>query len=252
MELAHYIIFHPDRYGKTEVRQKVLVTASALVKSKLKRNWSGSIYVDQINVGNEDPFVLVEPWLYSFCHASQLRRNNPLNKVDAGSILIFVSGDFVNEGRLVVDTVFIVDEVHKWGAFNKILSRPTLPEFYKEIYNKDCDLWNRHFKYPFEGQHEGVTHTYSARLWNNENSLFSFLPVNDQGERVGFNLHDLEQTLSDKIRDNVVGKIPVRFSTEEITTIINRIDELASVKVIRDIKLKEEIPSVPKEKCSIC
>lgn len=253
MELAHYIIFHPDKYGKTEIRQKVNVTASALVKDKLNTDWSGSIYVDQIQVGNEDPFVLVEPWLYSFCHASQLRRNNTENRIDSGSILIFASGDYANKAKLVVDTVFVVDKIHAWGKYDKENSIPTLPESFKTIYKTNCDLWNRHFKYPFEGQHARVTHSYSAKLWTKETSMFSFLPISNSEERVSFSLDSIDLVLSSKIIKHVNGKIPVRLSNTEINMILSKVNELSSSKVIRDIKLKEEILVKDSgEKCSIC
>lgn len=88
MNKAHYIIFHPDR-----ARQIANVQATVMVKKKILANWNGDIFVDQIGKGNEDPYVFNNPWLYSYCHASQLRRNRREDSyLQIGSTIIFASG----------------------------------------------------------------------------------------------------------------------------------------------------------------
>ena len=71
MNKAHYIIFHPE-YNRLEA----VVQATVLVKNQIIKNWTGNVWVDcfRNGEGNEDPFVFNDPWLYSYCHASQLRR----------------------------------------------------------------------------------------------------------------------------------------------------------------------------------
>ena len=71
MNKANYIIFHPDFE-----RDNIFVSATSIEENKIIENWVGKIYVDKINNGNEDPFVFNNPWLFSYCHASQLRQKN--------------------------------------------------------------------------------------------------------------------------------------------------------------------------------
>lgn len=92
---ANYIIFHPD-YARDQVK----VTGEAIVGNRLQRKWKGDIWVDAIGNGNEDPFVFNSGWIYSYCHASQLRRRVSENYLQKDSWLVFCSGDSANRGIL--------------------------------------------------------------------------------------------------------------------------------------------------------
>ncbi len=109
MQPLHYLIFHPDyARKKTEVQGKVLIRYQLT-------DWQGNVWVDEPN-GNEDPFVFSERWLYSYCHATQLRRN-PVTQdayVRSGSYLFFCSGNAANKKTIELDTVFVVDHSAKW------------------------------------------------------------------------------------------------------------------------------------------
>ncbi|MBE9200880.1 MULTISPECIES: hypothetical protein [unclassified Nodularia (in: cyanobacteria)] len=108
MKPLHYLIFHPDY-----ARKKTEVQGKALIKNQLT-DWQGSVWVDQPH-GNEDPFVFSQMWLYSYCHATELRRK-PVSKkayLKAGSYLFFCSGDAANKRIIQPDTVFVVDHAAK-------------------------------------------------------------------------------------------------------------------------------------------
>ncbi|OUL20977.1 hypothetical protein BV378_28375 [Nostoc sp. RF31YmG] len=153
MEPLHYLIFHPDY-----AREKTEVKGKALIESQLT-DWQGHVWVDKPG-GNEDPFVFVKNWLYSYCHATQLRRKPTSNApyLRAGSYVFFCSGDAANQGAIQLDTVFVVDHPANWPD-----KQQGLPEEFKQDYkNNKSYLWQRHFKYPFLGEHEGK-YTYVSR-----------------------------------------------------------------------------------------
>ena len=175
MSTAHYIVFHPDRE-----RQAIDVTATILTDGRALTDWQGTIHVDRVGKGNEDPFVFHNPWLYSYCHATQLRRKKSDGTyVQPGSIIIFVSGQSAESAVLSVDTVFVVGGARPWP------DEPLrLPKKYREHFqNVDSPLWERHFKYPFLGIHTSVTHTYEADMWEDGKEVFSFLPLDAAGEK---------------------------------------------------------------------
>jgi hypothetical protein len=173
----HYLIFHPDR-----ARQRTEVQAKALINNQ-PVDWQGYVWVDRPG-GNEDPFMFSDQWLYSYCHATQLRRQSRSNAayVKAGSHLFFCSGDAADNGLIQLDTIFVVGHIAEWPS-----SQEGLPvEFESHYMNSDSELWQRHFRYPFIGQHEGK-YTYVSRHWSDGETEYSFLPVSKSGGGQHFN-----------------------------------------------------------------
>lgn len=184
-----------------------MVTAKALIGSQLS-DWRSNVWVDNPN-GNEDPFVFSERWLYSYCHATQLRRSprRTAGYVGPGSYLFFCSGDATDNEVIQLDTVFVVDHVAIWPDHGKGLPE----EFQEHFMNKNSDLWRRHLRYPFYGYHEGK-YTYVGRPWLPRRKEYSFLTISHSGDKVGFDLHDVASDLRLTIVANTRGKYPVPVS----------------------------------------
>jgi hypothetical protein len=223
---ANYIIFHPD-----SERDKVTVKALALVNNKLDANWIGDVFVDKIGIGNEDPFVFSDPWLYSYCHATQLKRNvKNGDSLQPGSIIIFVSGQAAEKGLLSVDTVFLIADLQKWNRFPS-LEMPL--KYVRQFKDNKSMLWNRHFRYPFDGCHTSVTYTYEAKLWNNDKNGYSFLPINNEGLKVTLRINDLSTELTTKILNKVRGKYPVCLTDKEVSEVVGKISNASFTKVLK-------------------
>src|SRR5687768_3741878 len=110
---AHYIVFHPER-----ARSRVKVRATAFIDGQQIEPWVGRVWVDR-PPGNEDPFVFGPSWAYSYCHATQLRREPRTSGpyVFKGSCILFCSGDLADEEHvLAVDTVFCISAAHTWRS----------------------------------------------------------------------------------------------------------------------------------------
>ncbi len=251
MNKAHYIIFHPNKH-----RQSINVKATALVNNKIEENWQGNIWVDKIGDNNEDPYVFNNPWLYSYCHASQLRRQKRKDSfLQIGSKIIF---GYVNEQNLIIDTVFLVGNNPEWersySSFmkeNKMVKELNLqmPQKYRGHFKKmKSDLWMRHFRFPFCKIHQCVTHTYEAELWDMGKADFSFLPIDRNNQRVTISLNELDKTLKNTIVKNIIGKYPVLLSDNEINEVIHIIELHTSTKVLKDILNKAKVVS----KIGIC
>ena len=131
MEPLHYLIFHPDY-----ARQETSVHSQALINNQVT-DWEGHVWVDSPG-GNEDPFVFSQTWLYSYCHATQLRRDpKRAAYIKGGSYLFFCSGDAANQGVIQLDTVFVVDRAANWPN-----NQQGLPEEFQQDYeNTKSDLW---------------------------------------------------------------------------------------------------------------
>jgi len=230
---ANYIIFHPDSQ-----REKVSVQALALENNKLDTDWVGNIFVDCMGNKNEDPFVFSDPWLFSYCHATQLKRNKGVDSLQPESIIIFVSGQDAENGLLSVDTVFLIAAVQKWNTFPNL----EMPLKYAKHYKDEKSmLWNRHFRFPFDGCHSSVTYTYEAKLWDNDKSRFSFLPINDEGLKVTLNISDLSEELSAKINGKVKGKYPVCLTDIEVNEVVDRISCASFTKVLKITSCTKEL-----------
>jgi hypothetical protein len=225
MNRANYVIFHPDY-----ARQSVKVSARTIENGKLKTDWKGKIWVDEIRKGNEDPFVFQDNWLFSYCHASQLRKKPSNCYLQEGAWLIFCSGNAANYGLLKVDTVFEIGKVHLWKR-NGDLELPVA--FRDHMNNSKSELWRRHFKFPFHGIHKGVTHTYEAKIGDTN----SFLPITNY-ERTQIDFKELPKELKRKISDKVWGKYPVLIDDYEAKILINKLKEKSEILVLG--KIKEE------------
>lgn len=235
MNRANYIIFHPDH-----ARQVTTVHALALVGNKLLTNWTGDVYVDKIGVGNEDPYVFHDPWLYSYCHASQLRRNFRKDcYLQVDSKLIFASGQQANKGILTVDTVFLIGSIQTWD--NNPLQMPL--KYQSHYQNNQSQLWRRHFRFPFHGCHETVSHTYEAELWQKSKADFSFLPLDISGQRASVSFDELPQEVRNKITRNVKGKFPVLLDTDEIEIVASKICSVTETKVLKIITNPQSVVS---------
>jgi len=126
---ANYIIFHPESQ-----RQHVHVNGDVVLNNELINGWDGDIWVDKMFDCNEDPFVFNDPWIYSYCHASQLRRCLKHNgSINTGSYLIFVNGTAVNKNKLAIDTVFCVGSILEWKRNKE--KGPVLPLKYQLLLN---------------------------------------------------------------------------------------------------------------------
>lgn len=235
MNKAHYLIFHPDY-----ARQSVKVKATALVNNQLVKNWQGTIWVDEIGEGNEDPFVFGESWLYSYCHATQLKKEISDTYLQKGSTLIFVSGQQADRNFLTVDTLFRIGDIHHWTK------KPNLklpPKFQSIFQDNKSDLWRRHFRFPFSKIHDSVSHTYEAELWREGKPDFSYLPLNEIGERTSIPFNLISLALVQKIKGKVKGKRPLLLTDKEIIEITHLIEIHSSTKVLKNISISTAVVS---------
>ncbi|WP_345080152.1 hypothetical protein [Nemorincola caseinilytica] len=209
------------------------MNATTLVAGHLNTAWIGDVYVDAIGNGNEDPYVFHDPWLYSYCHASQLRRNiRPDSFLQKGSVMIFVSGQEANNDRLTIDTFFVVGDIQKWNGQDS----PELPAKFSDHHNNSGSaLWQRHFKFPFEGSHIRVSHTYEAEQWVYGKELFSFLPLSANGGRTTIQFDNIDVALRNKIKSKVKGKYPVLLEDADLKILTALIETNTVTKVLKDI-----------------
>ena len=239
---AHYLIFHPER-------DKAFVSPTALVQDKLHLQWHGNIWIDKprdcaySGVCNEDPFVLTAEvdeslgWLYSYCHATQLKRveRKKCAFVQPGSILFFCDGDRSKDGtleNLYFDTVFKVGCREKWQSIGE-----QLPERFSNVQISNPELWKRHFQSGLnelgEEGHKGHF-TYIASMYDEE-SKYSYLPLNELGNRVSISLSNLEDPLRSSIEWKFRG-YPVELTQVEAKIINDLIDRATRTKIIGAIR----------------
>ncbi len=230
MDQAHYIIFHPDK-----ARQAINAKATVIENGQVNTTWEGKLCVDSIDNGNEDPFVFSDPWLYSYCHATQLRRTPREDGIylQKESVIFFASGDCANKAHLTIDTVFVIENALRWTKKPKL----ALPKKYRGI-NKNSPLWNR-LRFPFCGQHASVTHAFEARHYTNQDTEvedpFSYLPIDEDSDRVTIPFGELTKELVAKINKKIRGKYPVLLSCYEKQQIYQLIETKAVTKVIGNI-----------------
>lgn len=231
MNPLHYIIFHPDY-----AREQLKVQADAIINGE-KRTWKGTIWIDEQR-GNEDPYIFNSNWLYSYCHATQIKRNS--NGYDSyvmqNSYLFFCNGDSVDKDYLQFDTVFNVAKVTKWLDDCK-----TVPsEFSIHNKNNKSELWRRHFRFPSLGIHKGK-YTYLSKNWSELDDSYSFLPISKEGERVIFSIKELPIELINKIKGKRFGKYPVPLTEEEKNIILELLNKYSEVKVISNIVKQNKV-----------
>jgi hypothetical protein len=238
---AHYIIFHPDNQ-----RDNPLVQATAISQGIVNKNWQGHIHVDKINQTNEDPFVFHEPWLYSYCHASQLKRVHTSDPhLQAGSWLFFVSGQAADQRQLAFDTVFLIGDLQAWRSASS--NNPRLPDKYQYLmHDRQNPLYQRHLGTPFEyidtkGKpvHGSVKYTYEADLWEPNKTQYSFLPLTADMQKPAIPLETLADTFRQKITACIRGKIPAPLTPTEQQTIMTLLLQRTQIQVVRSIRLPE-------------
>lgn len=224
---AHYLVFHPERK-----RTAVKVRAGALIQGQLEPSWSGTVWVDS-PPGNEDPFVLGPSWAYSYCHATQLRRSSKRARtcVDAGSCLLFCSGDFADQEQvLCVDTVFWVAAAHSWSE------RGEPHERYSKDVSCRSDLWSFHLRFGNDpGGHKG-RYTYEAALFPHTDGRYSRLPLHADGVRVRVPIHELPHELAARIKRKLYGKRPVPVSDAELPNLIRLVEKQTTIEVVSNIE----------------
>jgi hypothetical protein len=226
---AHYLIFHPERK-----RERVTVRATALQDGALRPDWQGSIWVDK-PPGNEDPLVLVQPWVFSYCHATQLRREDGDRPyVRPGSWLIFCSGQEADRDRLTVDTVFYVGERHFWNPANP----GGLPDAWRHRWeDRSSRLWTAHLRFGIHTR--GAGHrgrfTYEARHCEPGAANYSFLPLNGDGVRASVPLDRLPAATAGLIRQKRWGKFPVPLLPDDAEAIVGALKAASRVLVLGEI-----------------
>lgn len=254
--ISNYIIFHPERDN---------VKAIATVingDNEVIYNWEGQIFVDNVNHGNEDPFVFNNPWIYSYCHASQLKRTPRKGSfLKPGSKIIFISGPDADKELLTVDTIFIIDTVLEWGIKSPMRIQD-VPSKYLPIKNDmSSNLWKKHFRFPFEKEnpaHKNASYSYEAKLWE-ENSIaqYSYLPLAENQKRVSIPFSELPPTVMNILAQKRKGKKPAEFNSEsDLNEILKLIESKTSIKILRDIKFIESCDKSKKRKrkkgCGVC
>lgn len=224
-EPAHYIVFHPENQ-----RRAVSVRASAIIRGRFVKSWAGKVWVDSLG-GNEDPFVFGTSWAYSYCHATQLRREPQRHGgyVRKGSCILFCSGDHGDDGVLAVDTVFWVSEVHPWMSPSRPHSR-----YSRDVEDK-TDLWNFHLRFGGRRGHHQGKYTYEAALYPQPDFQYSRLPLNDKGHRVQVSLRDLPSNLQARVTNSLHGKRPVLLSGPELRSVLQSVKAQTAVAVVGEI-----------------
>ena len=160
-----YLIFHPAR--------TVFQASGTARVAGQEGEWAGQLWADRTTpegTSNEDPFICTDFWLYSYCHATQLRRRaQPLPFVQRGSRLFFCEAAAAKKGFLQVDTVFKVAYDLPWEPPGHI------PDAFLYL-DDESPEWRRHLRHGTElpgsdGAHVG-RFTYVAEMGG-----ASFLPL---------------------------------------------------------------------------
>lgn len=213
--MPSYIIFHPDRQ-----RQTIDVRADVLRNGAVEKDWVGRVLVDSINVGNEDPWCLSQPWMYSYCHATQVKRS----RMGEGDIIFFVSGADADRELLRCDTVFVVEERLAWD-------NGKVPEQLADKYQEGSQEWKRHLKYglPDEPGHTGK-YTFTAKKYSDGIAVYSYLPLTSSGCNVGIPFGALG--IAEKVRKKRKGKYPIELECGEATALYHSISRAAEIKVV--------------------
>ncbi len=225
-EPANYIVFHPDNQ-----RWHLSTCATAVVKGRRVYSWVGKVWVDR-PPDNEDPFVLGSSWAYSYCHATQLRREPRPHggSVTTGSCILFCSGNLGDKGLLAVDTVFWISKTHQW------ISPSEPPSQYSRDVANRTDIWKFHLR--FGGQRDGHKgkYTYEAALYPQPDGRYSRLPLNAIGERVQVRLTDFPKDLRNRIAQKLhERKGPVPLSGADLRLILKLVERQTATAVVGNI-----------------
>lgn len=232
--MPHYLIFHPERQG-CNIQGKSFINGDI-------SDFNGNIFVDEKlgknppSGANEDPYVFQLPWLYSFCHATQLRRfSSPGTNIGPGSILIFAE-DLKSSGELLIDTVFLVENQYPWHTPGLCPPKQLLP--------KSASVHKHpHFRGGLKSLnnagHHGVL-TYTARSYIHAAQgkevcgiKYSFLPLTESYLPVKINISSISLTgLSNSINKNMHGRYPLLLDDQSASHLIAIILNASSHRVV--------------------
>jgi len=238
--MLSYILFHPDNQ-----RQLIEVKADIFRKGAVEKNWQGQVLLDNIIEGNEDPWCRSQPWMYSYCHATQLKRS----VMEAGDIVFFVSGDAADKDKkLQCDTVFIIKEKFEW--VDQKIPEKLLKKYPKNI--KD-NGWERHLSFglPEANGHKGKC-TFTAQNFSKNLQFFSYLPIDESGKNVSIPLDELKSTVSLKVREKLKGRYPVKLTAKEVKILYKTISRRAAVKVVKIQKVTSKPAGTISDSCGGC
>lgn len=178
---------------------------------------------------NEDPFVWTrKPWLFSYCHATQLRRGTRSDEthLQQGSRLFFCEGgEEARKGRLRIDTVFTVAKVHVWPEQGRVAPPGLAAE-------QDA-RWQRHLGHGIGDQpvHIGRC-TYEA---TNPSGGDSFMPLAADGRPVLLAVRSVLPGLSKKVPErNPPGRssYPLMLQQPEADDLLRHCNEAAVKRVV--------------------
>ena len=210
-----YIVMHPRR-------EEFAVSAMVLQRGQaVPRRAKVRILADAIE-GNHDPCVLTDPWFYSYCHASHLRRS----VMGEGSMLFFL-----DHSRRVFDTVFVVRRKLRWERLQP--RRPPLPVPIHLTPEMSSLAWSLHFKWPSRGYHENTSVTFEGNSWGD--GRHSFLPFRDEGPVSEAEV--VPASVRNKIKSALPGKHPLALTREEAEVLYDRITRASTMQVVGGIKL---------------
>jgi hypothetical protein len=212
-----------------------------LIHNNLVEQWEGDIWSDK-PPDNEDPFVFSEPWVYSYCHATELKRaiQRKGDYVEKGSYLIFCNGQAAEKGIIEIDTVMVVDLVARWIC-DPSKNHLELPNEFKHLFSDDNSiLWTRHLKFPFENppQHRNLDkgmYSYISKMWGEQDSDYSYLPLGSDGKRATFAINNLTNTLQDLINSKILGKRPVQLNATQLEEVRGNLEKVTITKVVRRV-----------------
>jgi hypothetical protein len=229
--MQDYIIFHPRR-------STFRVEGIASVQQAVERQWVGTIHADPSHPDfgeNEDPYVWDTQWLYSYCHATQLRRN--FNKrtafVDIGSRLFFCENKDARNGKLTIDTVFVVGERHVWESVGAVP-----PKSIPGAIDERSEVYQRHFRHGINevgGGHRGK-YTYTA---SHQDPKRSFLPLDELGEALTVSAVILMDVSTELLRSRVpAGQTShtLRMSRRDADTLYQACEREAHTRVFKIIR----------------
>ena len=229
--MSSYIVFHPD-----SDRQSVRVEGFAITEDKQgAAPWTGNVWVDARDGGNEDPWCLSQPWLYSYCHATQLQRGT----MKPGDMIFFVSGDGADRDSFTCDTVFIVKRKHEWqrGVSDFGWVPSGAPPGLLHHQQGGDQVWQRHLRFglPQEKGHSG-RYTFEAAGFEGSGEPYSFLPLQTSGTRTTVEIDMLPQVVKGAIREKRKGKYPVRLSHEDATSLCGLLISQSPIKVVKIVR----------------
>lgn len=249
--IGGYVIFHPPR-------QRVEVKAQAILgnQKNVIADWNGYIWADHsrywekgIGLSNEDPWVFSDPWLYSYCHATQLSRS----QMKSGCILFFIDGNQADarngdiQRQFVCDTVFVVDKKLDWipNVEGRKWTPKELPCDLQHHKEKEDHIWERHLKHglpdywPGKKGHSG-RYTFTGKQFSDDLAKrFSFLPADSAPGNNGclsIPFESLDGELASCLENKCHGKYPCVLNPGQANDLYDMVFDLAEIKVTGNLK----------------